>query len=107
MFALYRSLLGCLCLSVLLACATTAPYQQLSETKQTLLSAKQLLTSENNTTQTEDTADYQAAEAALAKAEQALLEKRHEAAKQWLSTSREKSLAIIKRHPNSNIQFRY
>lgn len=99
----FRATLFTLLLSLLFACALP-PYQQMSEAKQALLTAKDYVN--NNAATIQDQRDYQAASEALTAAEQAVDQERYQDAKQLLFNSKNKSQEIIKRHlPTTNIHF--
>lgn len=107
---IYRSLLLFLALSV--GCATTAPYQAMSDAKQALVAAKSTM-DKRKTVSDSDKTNYYQAKQALTAAEAALNQGRHGQARQLIEQSQGYSQTILKRlreQPNnspSTYQFRY
>ncbi|MPV85813.1 DUF4398 domain-containing protein [Ostreibacterium oceani] len=101
---LYRTFTVCLLMLTILglsACATTVPYQAMSDTKQILQSAAQYVKTPT------DEIDFDAAKTSLSNAEAAMQQGDYPRAKTHLQKSKDKSQGIIKRYNTSNIQFRY
>lgn len=104
--ALYLSL--SVCLSLLVSCATTAPYQAMSDAKQALISARDYLNEQTPPSEA-DQYTYQLAEQTLQAAEKAINAKQYVKARTLIQQSQTHSqtLLIRRKQKNSNIRFRY
>lgn len=110
---LYRRLIICLFLSVLTACTTLPPNQQISDAKQAITAAKVVIEknspTDNNAELAANQSSYQLAKEALSQAEKALLEQRYPAAITWSANSKRHAQDILKRYhkKNTNVRFRH
>lgn len=104
----YPSITGCLFLSLLMACASLPPHQQISEAKQALNGVIQL--TQTQSLSEKDHRLFQQAKARLRQAEQAIQQQQHEQAGLYSEESKRLSQAVLRNHQQStqsNIKFRY
>lgn len=115
-FALYRSCIGCLLLSGLVACVSISPHQQISEAKQALSSAAVL--AQSGKLNQQDKLLLQSAYDKLQQAEFALQNQRDNDATLLSEESKRLSQRVLRQYPirqqpapssnpPSNIKFRY
>lgn len=115
-FALYRSYIGCLLLSGLVACVSIPPHQQISEAKQALSSAANLV--QSGKLDQQDKLVLQSAYDKLQQAEFALQNQRDNDAALLSEESKRLSQRILRKYPThsqasqpvkspTNIKFRY
>lgn len=104
----YPSIIGCLFLSLLTACISLPPHQQISEAKQALNGVIQL--TQKQPLNERDYRLFRLAKDRLKQAEQALQQQHHEQASLFSEESKRLSQTILRNQqnsPKSNIKFRY